>query len=197
MRAIREPGEGEGYGSRLETGHGPPSWAKHRVSSVPGRGERTGHRAGAALRQGGTKPGAEAAVPSAEGIPEPRHAVRAGGGRWGALLRVTALLSPTAGGGRGRPRAAHPELRQEGDPGCMAQKSRSCPSALPLGISKEIPQLSHRTAEAMRKQRASGLCTLQIMKLGGASCWHAGLPAAGEVRSFKKWLWDCLVDLRL
>lgn len=102
-------------------GHGPPGWAKHRVSSVPA---------------------------SAEGLPEPGHMARArgtvrepGGGRWGALLRETKLLGPTAVGGHGRPWAARPELRPKGDAGCAAQGSGACSTALQFGISKEIPQL--------------------------------------------------------
>lgn len=102
-----------------------------------------------ALGGGGTKPGAEAAVPSAllsRGAPgartrgeSPRH--RPGAGRWGALLRATKLLGPTAVGGHGRPWAARPELRPKGDAGCAAQGSGACSTARQFGISKEIPQL--------------------------------------------------------
>lgn len=79
--------------------------------------------------------------------------------------------------------------------GALHRRAGPAPQLCNLGSPRKYHNSSHRTDKAMHKQRASELCTLQIMKLGGALCWHAALSVAGEVRSFKKWLWDCLVDL--
>ena len=165
-----------------------------------------GRQARAALGHGGTKLGVEAALPSAllsRGHPGAQT------GSESLVALASSLAAGTVEPSSARQSCSAPLLSGDmvgpGQPvlnastretrGAPHRRAGPAPLLCHSGSPRKYHNSSHRTAKAMHKQRASELRTSQIMKLGGASCWHAAPSAAGEVRSFKKWLWDCLVDL--
>lgn len=102
-----------------------------------------------------------------KGILEPRHTARACSTSWERSYMQQSCSAQNP--------AQRPRVGCTGELGLL-----QCPAVISKGSPRKYHTVSHGTAKAMHKQRASEPRTLRIMKRGGASCWHMVTSAAGR-----------------